>query len=103
MILQACGHSQPDAYVLDGATNYVDIYDVKNNSQSHLSQSQLGQARRYLAAASLPSGLVFFAGGWAGIAAFANCDDENSLLLAIYRYALMVLCPCCWKYADFCN
>ncbi len=41
---------------------YVDLYDVTKKSWSRY-PSGLGQARSSLAAASLPSGLVFFGGG----------------------------------------
>ena len=40
----------------------VDIYNATSNNWTHF-PAQLGQARYGLAAASLPSGLVFFAGG----------------------------------------
>jgi len=39
------------------------MYNATNNSWIRF-PSGLGQAREDLAAASLPSGLVFFAGGW---------------------------------------
>jgi hypothetical protein len=40
----------------------VDVYNASSNSWASY-PTGLGQARGYLAAASLPSGLVFFAGG----------------------------------------
>ena len=40
----------------------VDMYNATSNNWTHF-PAQLGQARYILAAASLPSGLVFFAGG----------------------------------------
>jgi hypothetical protein len=45
-----------------GSSSYVDIYNATSNSWTRLPQG-LGEARYELAAASLPSGLVFFAGG----------------------------------------
>ncbi len=39
------------------------MYSATNNSWTRFPNG-LGRARRELAAASLPSGLVFFAGGW---------------------------------------
>ena len=45
---------------------YVDIYNATSNSWSRF-PTGLGQARNRLAAASLPSGLVFFAGGQTGV------------------------------------
>jgi hypothetical protein len=44
-------------------TAHVDIYNTTNRSWTSDSRG-LGQARSHLAAASLPSGLAFFAGGW---------------------------------------
>jgi hypothetical protein len=45
-----------------GASSYVDVYNATSNSWTRL-PAGLGEARYDLAAASLPSGLVFFAGG----------------------------------------
>jgi hypothetical protein len=39
------------------------MYNATNNSWTRFPMG-LGQAREDMAAASLPSGLVFFAGGW---------------------------------------
>ncbi len=50
----------------DGPSLYVDIYDAMNNLWTK-NPTGLGQGRSSLAAASLPSGLVFFAGGWTGM------------------------------------
>ncbi len=44
------------------ASSYVDMYNATNNSWTRFPDG-LGHARSRLAAASLPSGLVFFAGG----------------------------------------
>ena len=41
----------------------VDMYNATSNKWTHF-PAQLGQGRYRLAAASLPSGLVFFAGGY---------------------------------------
>jgi hypothetical protein len=46
-------------------SSYVDMYNATSNSWTTY-PTGLGQARGYLAAASLASGLVFFAGGWTG-------------------------------------
>ena len=43
-------------------SRHVDIYNATNNSWIRYPMG-LGEARGYLTAASLPSGLVFFAGG----------------------------------------
>ena len=45
-----------------GSSSYVDVYNATSNSWTRF-PAGLGQARARLAAASLPSGLVFFAGG----------------------------------------
>jgi hypothetical protein len=47
----------------NGHSALVDVYNATNNSWTRFPNG-LGLARRELAAASLPSGLVFFAGGW---------------------------------------
>lgn len=49
----------------NGPSLYVDTYDAMNNHWTRNSLG-LGQGRSSLAAASLPTGLVFFAGGWTG-------------------------------------
>ncbi len=48
-------------------SSYVDMYNVTSNSWTTYPEG-LGQARGYLAGASLASGLVFFAGGATGAA-----------------------------------
>jgi hypothetical protein len=48
------------------ASSYVDMYNATSNSWTSY-PAGLGQARSYLAAVSLASGLVFFAGGWTGL------------------------------------
>ena len=55
---------------------YVDMYNATNNSWTRFPNG-LGLARFGLAAASLPSGLVFFAGGYAGVQTarvLSSCD-----------------------------
>ncbi len=47
------------------SSSYVDMYNATSNSWTTY-LAGLGQARSHLAAASLASGLVFFAGGLAG-------------------------------------
>jgi hypothetical protein len=47
------------------SSSYVDMYNATSNSWTAF-PAGLGQARGYLAAASLVSGLVFFAGGRIG-------------------------------------
>jgi hypothetical protein len=48
---------------LNVQSSHVDIYNSSSNSWSSIATG-LGQARGYLAATSLPSGVVFFAGGY---------------------------------------
>jgi hypothetical protein len=50
-------------------SSFVDVYNASSNSWTSY-PTGLGQARGSLAAASLPSGLVFFAGGIAGSVSF---------------------------------
>ena len=68
---------------------YVDMYNAMSNSWTRF-PTGLGQARSNLAAASLPSGLVFFAGGLAGVrtglCAFVSCDAVR-LLMAVCNHA----------------
>jgi hypothetical protein len=45
-----------------GASTYVDMYNATSNRWIRYPEG-LSEARYYLAASSLPSGLVFFAGG----------------------------------------
>ncbi len=55
-----------DAWASGGGPSlHVDIYNETSNSWTTYITG-LGQAREYLAAASLASGLVIFAGGWSG-------------------------------------
>jgi hypothetical protein len=52
-----------ESYASDGSFSArVDVYNASSNSWASF-PTGLGQARGSLAAASLPSGLVFFAGG----------------------------------------
>jgi hypothetical protein len=56
----------PDVYTSDiERSSYVDMYNATSNSWNTY-PAGLGQARSNLAAASLASGLVFFAGGLTG-------------------------------------
>jgi hypothetical protein len=57
--------ARTDAYLsdMDYQTAFMDVYNLTSNSWTR-HPTGLGQARGYLAAASLPSGLVFFAGGY---------------------------------------
>jgi hypothetical protein len=48
-----------------GPSSHVDFYDEKSNSWTNY-PTGLRQARGVLVAAALPSGLVLFAGGFAG-------------------------------------
>ena len=79
-----------DLYESDGSfSSYVDVYDVTSSNWIRYPQG-LTQARGFLAAASLPSGLVFFAGGLAGVAwcqragkhsnCFGSCEQFEFLL-----------------------
>jgi hypothetical protein len=45
-----------------GLSTYVDMYNATSDSWTRFPEG-LGQAREYLSSSSLPSGLVFFAGG----------------------------------------
>jgi hypothetical protein len=56
------------------------MYNAASNSWTSFPNG-LGQARRNLAGASLPSGLVFFAGGQPGELTVARCVD---LLVAVF-------------------
>jgi hypothetical protein len=59
---RGCSHN----WLLGGIqSEFLDIYNATSNSWTG-HPAGLGQARSSLAAASLPSGLVFFAGGFTG-------------------------------------
>ena len=61
--MSVCAGGQADTCASGGVVSaYVDMYNATSNSWTTF-PTGLGQARYYLAAASLPSGLVFFAGG----------------------------------------
>jgi N-acetylneuraminic acid mutarotase len=66
------GHSAPG-----GASAYVDVYNATSNSWIRFPNG-LGIARYSLAAASLPSGLVFFAGGQGVAGLSADVDMYNA-------------------------
>ena len=57
----------------------VDMYNATSNSWTSFPNG-LVQAREYLAGASLPSGLVFFAGGYSGRRLF----DYDSCFLLLF-------------------
>ncbi len=69
----------------NGDSSYVDMYNATSNSWTTY-PTGLGQARGSLAAASLVSGLVFFAGGYAGGA-----------MSVIILHALHAMLKCNWK------
>jgi hypothetical protein len=69
LVFFAGGWHQNDLYF----SADVDMYNVTSNNWTHF-PNQLGLGRYGLAAASLPSGLVFFAGGYTlGVQKFV-CD-----------------------------
>ncbi len=79
-------------------STYVDMYNATSNTWLNF-RVGLGQARHSLAAAALPSGLVFFAGGFSsgaadvvhGFAVLVACVCRAALL----RRLLGNLCCCC--------
>jgi hypothetical protein len=58
-------------YLGERFSAHVDVYNASSDSWTS-NPAGLGQARSSLAAASLPSGLVFFAGGILGISFVAT-------------------------------
>jgi hypothetical protein len=69
------------------------VYNASNNSWASY-PTGLGQARGYLAAASLPSGLVFFAGGVSGLV-------SNVEFLVIVCFSLLGLTVSLWRTVCF--
>jgi hypothetical protein len=67
-------------------SSFVDMYNATSNSWT-THPAGLGQARCCLAAASLASGLVFFAGGWAG----ESSSRVVSFLVMVYALSVVVL------------
>ena len=63
----------------DGPSSYVDMYNATSNSWTTY-PTGLGQARDSLAAASLASGLVFFAGGYAGAMSVIILHASHAML-----------------------
>ena len=65
------------------------------SAQTCVQNPTLGQARAQLAAASLPSGLVFFAGGWTGIGTSACVCQLRRVFLCCRDLTTTVLLRCC--------
>ena len=81
---------------------YVDMYNATNNSWSRFPNG-LGLARHGLAAASLPSGLVFFAGGYGA----HNCARAWQLQRVVLcsravAMALAACLRCCRRALEVC-
>ena len=70
------------------------MYNATSNSWTTF-PTGLGQARSSLAAASLPSGLVFFAGGYAGIGTSACVCQLRRVFLCGGDLTTTVLLRCC--------
>ena len=80
------------------SSSVVDMYNATSNSWTSFPNG-LSQARQYLAGASLPSGLVFFAGGLVFLAGARSCARAAQLLLvgvchvcALARYRRRTCC-----------
>ncbi len=73
----------------DGFSARVDVYNASNNSWAS-NPLGLGQPRGFLAAASLPSGLVFFAGGG------STGLDLNTDFLILVCFSLLGLTVSLW-------
>jgi len=78
----------------DDRSAYVDMYNATSNSWTTF-PTGLGQARSQFAAASLPSGLVFFAGGYAGIGTSACVCQLRRVSLCCRDLTTTVLLRCC--------
>ncbi len=76
--------SQSEALGIHGILNsaYVDMYNATNNSWSRFPNG-LGLGRHGLAAASLTSGLVFFAGGYGVTMKMAACVRCCEMMLLL--------------------
>ncbi len=73
----------------DGSfSSYVDVYDVTGSNWIRYPQG-LTRARGFLAAASLPSGLVFFAGGLAGVAWCQRVEKTFNLFVLCANFDFM--------------
>jgi len=80
LLVCVCVKSCADEYACasdSGYSTYMDMYNATRNSWTKF-PAGLGQARAWLAAASLPSGLVFFAGGLSSSGHSAYVDMYNS-------------------------
>ena len=80
MLLVCVGWFCDDACASDSYSAYVDMYNATSNSWTTF-PTGIGQARINLATASLSSGLVFFAGGSAGIGTSACACQLRRLSL----------------------
>ncbi len=90
-----CGGCCADAFASDsGPSTYVDMYNAVSNSWTTFATG-LGQGRDALAAASLPSGLVFFAGGWEGIGTSVCVCQLRRLSLCCRDLTTTVILCCC--------
>jgi hypothetical protein len=86
--LWGCG-CWADACSTDGVRfSVVDMYNATSNSWTSFPNG-LRQARSSLAGASLPSGLVFFAGGFTGT---RSCARAAQLLLLVGVWHVCALC-----------
>ena len=70
------------------------MYNATSNSWTTFPNG-LGQARFGLAAASLPSGLVFFAGGWTGKGTSVCVCQLRRVFLCGRDLTTTVLLRCC--------
>ena len=93
--MSVCAGGQADTCASGGVVSaYVDMYNATSNSWTRF-PTGLGQARYFLAAASLPSGLVFFAGGYAGIGTSACVCQLRRVFLCGGDLTTTVLLCCC--------
>ena len=70
------------------------MYNATSNSWTRFPNG-LGQARHFLAAASLPSGLVFFAGGDIGIGTSVCVCQLRRVFLCCRDLTTTILMRCC--------
>ena len=89
-----CGEFADACASGSSASAYVDMYNATSNSWTTF-PTGLGQARSQFAAASLPSGLVFFAGGYAGIGTSACVCQLRRVSLCCRDLTTTVLLRCC--------
>ena len=90
--LHDCASCCPNVVASVGVySSFVDVYNAKSNTWTR-DPKGLGQARGHLAAASLPSGLVFFAGGQtSGILFMRSLQIPKCILRLFIRQQL--ICP----------